>query len=176
MPLIRDVSDTARWVAIYRAIESERPDALFHDRWARGLAGERGQAIADGLPRGASSGWAMVVRTAVMDEIVEREVAAGVDTLVDIADPKLLAWLSKRTGKLTAEGGAPFRFAPASNTAFFEPFGWREREYRSTFTEAVRLRRTMRFFWLVALRSLFTSAKRKAMYRRFSGYALLERR
>ena len=42
---IRNVSDTARWVAIYRAIESERADALFNDPFARRLGGERGEAI-----------------------------------------------------------------------------------------------------------------------------------
>jgi len=47
---IRDVSDTARWVAIYRAMESERADALFRDPYARRLGGERGQAIVDALP------------------------------------------------------------------------------------------------------------------------------
>jgi hypothetical protein len=31
--LLEDVSDTARWVAYYRALESERPDALFRDPW-----------------------------------------------------------------------------------------------------------------------------------------------
>ena len=44
---IRNVSDTASWVAIYRAMESERPDALFAAMptpnllalWARRLAG-----------------------------------------------------------------------------------------------------------------------------------------
>ena len=40
-PLIHDVSDTARWAAVYRARESERPDALFHDPLARRLAGEQ---------------------------------------------------------------------------------------------------------------------------------------
>jgi O-methyltransferase involved in polyketide biosynthesis len=39
---IASISDTARWVAIYRAMEFERPDALFHDPYARRLAGERG--------------------------------------------------------------------------------------------------------------------------------------
>jgi O-methyltransferase involved in polyketide biosynthesis len=38
---IRDISDTARWVAMYRAIESERPDARFRDPFAGRLAGER---------------------------------------------------------------------------------------------------------------------------------------
>jgi O-methyltransferase involved in polyketide biosynthesis len=33
-PLIRNVSDTARWVAVYRARETERPDAHFRDPFA----------------------------------------------------------------------------------------------------------------------------------------------
>jgi O-methyltransferase involved in polyketide biosynthesis len=37
-PLIENVSDTARWVAMYRAQESSRPDALFHDPFAERLA------------------------------------------------------------------------------------------------------------------------------------------
>src|SRR5437773_1190282 len=42
---IRSVSDTALWVAMYRAYESERADALFSDPYARRLAGPRGEAI-----------------------------------------------------------------------------------------------------------------------------------
>jgi O-methyltransferase involved in polyketide biosynthesis len=38
---LRHVSDTALWVAMYRALESERPDALFRDPWARHLAGAK---------------------------------------------------------------------------------------------------------------------------------------
>jgi len=34
---LRNISDTARWVAIYRALESERKDAVFHDPFARRL-------------------------------------------------------------------------------------------------------------------------------------------
>ena len=49
---IRDVSDTALWVAIYRAMESERADAIFHDPYARRLGGERGQAIVDAMRTG----------------------------------------------------------------------------------------------------------------------------
>lgn len=45
-PLVRDVSDTALWVAVYRARETERPDALFRDPYARRLAGARGEQIA----------------------------------------------------------------------------------------------------------------------------------
>jgi len=51
------VSDTARWVAIYRAVETERPDALFRDPWARKLAGPEGEAIVNAMPRGRQTGW-----------------------------------------------------------------------------------------------------------------------
>ena len=82
---IRNVSDTAAWVAIYRAMESERPDAIFHDPYARRLGGERGEAIVRAMPRGASMSWPMVVRTAVMDEIVLRCVNEGAATVLNLA-------------------------------------------------------------------------------------------
>lgn len=46
-PNLRNISDTARWVARYRALESERPDAWFRDPLAKRLAGERGERIAE---------------------------------------------------------------------------------------------------------------------------------
>lgn len=48
--VIRDISDTALWAAVYRARETERPDALFRDPFARRLAGERGERISASLP------------------------------------------------------------------------------------------------------------------------------
>jgi len=83
---IEHISDTARWVAVYRAMESDRPDALFRDPFARQLAGERGQEIVDTLPRGKASAWAMIVRTAVFDELIMRTIASdGIDTIVNLA-------------------------------------------------------------------------------------------
>jgi len=82
---IRNVSDTARWVAIYRAIESERADALFKDPYARRLGGARGEAIVESIPGGKSNSWPMVVRTAVMDEIVLRCVRQGAATVLNLA-------------------------------------------------------------------------------------------
>src|SRR6266567_1544795 len=61
---IEHVSDTARWVALYRAMESERPDALFRDPYARKLAGERGERILASMRRGRAWAWPMIVRTA----------------------------------------------------------------------------------------------------------------
>jgi methyltransferase (TIGR00027 family) len=85
-PAIRNISDTARWVAVYRAMESERPDALFHDLFARRLAGERGEQIVRTLKRGQSAAWSMIVRTAIFDEIILRLVAnQGVRTVLNLA-------------------------------------------------------------------------------------------
>jgi methyltransferase (TIGR00027 family) len=82
---IRHVSDTALWVAIYRAMESERPDALFKDPYARRLGGERGEAIVAHMPSGRAMAWAMIVRTAVMDEIILRCVQQGAATVLNLA-------------------------------------------------------------------------------------------
>ena len=67
---IEHVSDTARWVAYYRAMETDRRDAIFRDPYARRLAGPEGKRIVDEMPRGKATAWAMVTRTAVFDEII----------------------------------------------------------------------------------------------------------
>src|SRR5579859_2535155 len=83
---ITSVSDTARWVAMYRAMESERPDALFHDPYARRLAGPAGERILAAMPQGRRWAWPMIVRTALMDEIVLRLVTReAVDTVLNLA-------------------------------------------------------------------------------------------
>lgn len=82
---ITSVSDTARWVAVYRAMESERPDAVFRDPYARRLAGERGERIVRSLKRGRHAAWSMIVRTAVLDEIIVERVRAGADTVLNLA-------------------------------------------------------------------------------------------
>jgi len=71
-----DVSDTARWVAYFRAVESERSDALFHDAYAHRLAGERGRAIAQSLPKGPLA-WSLAVRTRIFDELILEAVRDG---------------------------------------------------------------------------------------------------
>src|SRR2546428_14041117 len=83
---ISSVSDTARWVAMYRAMESERSDALFHDRYARRLAGPAGEQILASMPQGRRWAWPMIVRTAVRDEIIMRLVTdQGVGTVLNLA-------------------------------------------------------------------------------------------
>lgn len=82
---IRNVSDTALWVAMYRAMESERSDAHFRDPYARRLAGERGEAIVRTMHKGRSMSWPMVVRTAVMDELLLDAIGNGVRTVLNLA-------------------------------------------------------------------------------------------
>src|SRR6185312_15275716 len=59
--LIRNISDTALWVAVYRARENDRPDALFRDPYARKLAGER------------------------VDQILREQITDGADMIVNLA-------------------------------------------------------------------------------------------
>ena len=82
---LRSVSDTALLVAHHRAMESARPDALFRDPLAQRLAGERGVQIVRKLPWGRQNAWSTIVRTVLIDEIVLRLTAQGVDTVLNLA-------------------------------------------------------------------------------------------
>ena len=83
---IENVSDTARWVAVYRAMETARPDAIFRDPFADRLAGARGHEIVREMKQGRQMAWAMIVRTAVLDEIILDRIAnGGVDTVINLA-------------------------------------------------------------------------------------------
>ena len=279
---LRSVSDTALWVAMYRAMETDRPDAIFKDPFARRLAGARGEEILKALPKAISFSWPMVVRTALMDELVMRCVGEGVTSVVDLAvgldarayrlelppslrwfdvdlpgiidhrlkelrdasprcrhehiaadlsDPKAVSAVFEKTRSvpgpalviaegllvyLTAENvkslaraihdeagaqlwlidlaspavlkmmmrryqsnlgaaNAPMIFGPAEGTAFFTPFGWREREFRSIFHESLRLKRTIRFAPLWVFLGRLASKKTREARSRFSGVVLLER-
>jgi methyltransferase (TIGR00027 family) len=84
-PLIRNISDTALWVAVYRARESERADALFRDPLARKLAGERGEQIARSMPFGERHTWSYVARTWLVDRIIADQVKQGADMVLNLA-------------------------------------------------------------------------------------------
>jgi methyltransferase (TIGR00027 family) len=267
---------------MYRAMESERTDALFHDPWARKLAGPEGEAMLSSIPKGREMAWPMIVRTQVMDELLLRTInqdkvdtvlnlASGLDArpyrlplpstlrwieadfadvlsykqtilaaekprcalefasvdltddnartsffssvgaasartfvitegllvylqreqvarlaqdlggqpsflwwLIDLASPDLLKRLNKTWGKTLQK--SPMIFGPAEGTQFFEPYGWREQEFRSTFEEAFRLNRTMRFASLFRLLGSLYPKKTRARFRRFSGIVLMARK
>jgi methyltransferase (TIGR00027 family) len=84
-PLIRNISDTALLAAVYRARETERQDALFRDPFARRLAGNRGDQIADSIPFSNRNTWAWVMRTYLYDQFIAEQVQQGVDMVVNLA-------------------------------------------------------------------------------------------
>jgi methyltransferase (TIGR00027 family) len=82
---VRNISDTARWVAYFRALESKRPDALFRDPFAERLAGARGVEIANTLPEGNKHEWAWVARTYLFDKFIAQAVSEGADMVINLA-------------------------------------------------------------------------------------------
>jgi methyltransferase (TIGR00027 family) len=82
---VRNISDTARWVAYFRARETQRPDALFRDPFAERLAGERGVHIANTLPEGNKHDWAWVARTYLFDKFLSSQIQNGADLVVNLA-------------------------------------------------------------------------------------------
>ncbi|HTQ37318.1 MAG TPA: SAM-dependent methyltransferase [Steroidobacteraceae bacterium] len=82
---IHDVSDTAIWVAYYRAKETERPDALFQDPLASLLIGGRGEKIARRFgPTGRYTEWTLVSRTVIIDDYIRAAIAGGVDAVLNL--------------------------------------------------------------------------------------------
>lgn len=82
---VRSVADTALWVAYFRALENERPDALFRDPFAKRLAGERGFHIANTLRDGNKQEWIWVARTYLCDQFLTREIREGTDLVLNLA-------------------------------------------------------------------------------------------
>jgi methyltransferase (TIGR00027 family) len=82
---VRDICDTARWVAHFRAIENCRPDALFRDPYAEQLAGQRGHGIARDLKEGTKHEWAWTARTYLFDQFLLQEIQAGADLVLNLA-------------------------------------------------------------------------------------------
>ena len=101
---IQHVSDTAFWVAAYRADETKRSDALFQDPLAEVLVEGRGREIASEMQQSAVASWSVVVRTRLIDRYIMESIAGGVDMIVNLgagldtrpyrlALPKSLLWI-----------------------------------------------------------------------------------
>lgn len=82
--ILNDVSDTALWVAVYRARETERSDALFRDPLAAKLAGERGKQIEGKMSQSHYVEWSVVIRTHIIDAYISALIKEGLDTVVNI--------------------------------------------------------------------------------------------
>jgi len=94
--LIRNISDTALLAAVYRARETERPDALFRDPFAGRLAGDRGQQIAKSLVFSEKNSWSWFTRTYLFDQFIANCLNEGCDMVVNLA-----AGLDARPYRLT---------------------------------------------------------------------------
>ena len=84
-PLIRNISDTALWVAHYRAEENDRQDRVFSDPFARRLAGKRGEEIAGSTKFLRKTAWPFITRTWLIDKIISEHVALGFDMIINLA-------------------------------------------------------------------------------------------
>jgi methyltransferase (TIGR00027 family) len=84
MAIVENVSDTAFWVAHYRAKESARPDALFHDPLAERLAGTHGEEIARAIPGRVMTGWIVSLRTCIIDDFLRFAIDQGVDLVLNL--------------------------------------------------------------------------------------------
>jgi methyltransferase (TIGR00027 family) len=280
LPNIRNISDTALWAARFRALETERPDALFHDPFARKLAGERGEKIAQSMPSADSTAWAWTSRTYLFDQFIHERIAAGADMILnlaagldtrpfrmalppdlrwvevdlpgildykeeilgdhkpacafervrmdladvdarrnlfarlgsentnvlilseglmiylndesagalatdlaaqpsfhhwamELASPGLLRMIRKDSAAQFAESGVSMQFAPAEGPPFFERFGWRPADVRSSLKAAARLKRLPLFLRMMALLPESHGAQGS---RPWSGICLFERR
>jgi methyltransferase (TIGR00027 family) len=99
------ISETAYLVAMYRALESERPDALFRDSWARLLAGGKGQILVEMLGAKKQAANMIATRTYTIDRTIKDLVksqqidtvlnlGAGLDTRPYRLDlPRSLQWI-----------------------------------------------------------------------------------
>lgn len=85
MPEFADVSDTALWMATFRARESVRRDALFRDPLAGVLAGREGPRIVRSLGSLAGISGGVVVRTVAFDEFVRTSLQyRGIDAVINL--------------------------------------------------------------------------------------------
>lgn len=82
---VERVQDTARWVAMARAQESERKDALFSNPFARKLAGTVGIELLQRLSGKAGGTWPIVARTHIIDRLVTDAVRDGADAVLNLA-------------------------------------------------------------------------------------------
>ncbi len=79
---MKHISETAYLIAMYRALETERSDALFCDPLARRLAGGRGEVLVEILGDREHGRTAIALRTSAIDEMLQRVLASGTIEIV----------------------------------------------------------------------------------------------
>lgn len=100
---------------------------------------------------GARAKNALIVTEGLVVYMTEQEVAEFAQDLheqpsfqhwlMDLTSPALLKMLQKKMGKEVAEAGSPLRFSPAQGPRFFEQFGWKVEDARSSMHCAAKIKR-----------------------------------
>lgn len=81
---ISDVTDTAIWIAAYRAEEAKRKDALFKDDFAEILIGENGLQLATRTQGSRYTAWSVVIRTYIIDNFIKDLLKENIDTVLNL--------------------------------------------------------------------------------------------
>lgn len=82
---MRDISDTAYLVAMYRALATEHPKAMFQDPLARLLAGGRGEFLSEIFGNKPQAIKVMNIRTCAIDDMIQQLIISEkVDTVVNL--------------------------------------------------------------------------------------------
>ena len=84
--MIQNVTDTALWVAQYRAEETERKDALFKDPFAKLLLGDNGHLIARRTQGSRYTAWSVIIRTVIIDRFINQLLTnhSSIDTVLNL--------------------------------------------------------------------------------------------
>ncbi|MEH2095381.1 class I SAM-dependent methyltransferase [Nostoc sp.] len=81
-----NLAETAYLVAMYRALESERVDALFKDPLARMLAGGKGEMLVEVIGEKDKITNAIAIRTYVLDNLILQLInSKNIDTVINLA-------------------------------------------------------------------------------------------
>ncbi|MEH2002450.1 MAG: SAM-dependent methyltransferase [Nostoc sp.] len=81
-----NLAETAYLVAMYRALESERVDALFKDQLARVLAGGKGEMLVEVIGEKDKITNAIAIRTYVFDNLILQLInSKNIDTVINLA-------------------------------------------------------------------------------------------
>jgi methyltransferase (TIGR00027 family) len=187
-PYRLDLPSTLRWV------EADLPDML--DYKALRLAGSEPRCVLERVPADLTSGAAvahvleksgdlptLVITEGLLvylrEEAVERlgrALAARPNLrrwLLDISGAAALRWGSRgRLGRQLATANATHRWAPSEGADYFRAFGWTPVEVRSSWQEAVRLRRVP--WWLRAVEAVTPRGRRDGLHH-IARLVLLER-
>jgi methyltransferase (TIGR00027 family) len=81
---ITNVTDTALWVAAYRAEESKRDKSLFKDSYSEILVGDNGIRLATKTQGSRYTAWSVVIRTIIIDQFIQELITEGIDTIINL--------------------------------------------------------------------------------------------